>query len=70
MPTIEEIRAIRWVGNHFHDMKNFQLIDKFLSQSDDRVAMCEALLIQSRDGMGLKVTSVSEAELDEYLSYI
>jgi len=70
--TIQDIRNIKWVGNHASDAKNFDTVEKFIVQKDpdlDMQEMIEALTIKFRDGMGIP-EECSEVDVFEYLEAI
>jgi hypothetical protein len=67
---LQDIRDIRWVGDHHSDMLagNWQKVDRFVRQPGvSREEQLEALTLMGRDGMGLE-EDCTEAELDEYLA--
>jgi hypothetical protein len=54
IPTIEQIRAFEWAGNHAADSGKMDAIDAYVGANHDvdPAACKEALTILTRDGMG------------------
>jgi len=68
--TIEQIRAIRWAGNHMSDGKKMEAVDDYVMANRADRALCkEALDIVSREGMGVD-DPVTDAQLDEHLEML
>ncbi len=56
VPTIEQIRAFKWAGNHAADSGKMDAIDAYVREhhKSDPVTCKEALTILTRDGMGVR----------------
>jgi hypothetical protein len=68
IPTIEEIRAYRYAGNHYADGAKFDAIHDFVvAESTPMAHKQEALLRMERDGMGFPTSSVSEQDVLDYI---
>ena len=66
VPTIQEIRGFKWVGNHMSDSGRFDAIDAFVQSDVPMSEKQEALFIMGRDGMG-DDSKVTEKDVLEYL---
>lgn len=55
VPTIEQIRAFEWAGNHAADSRKMDAIDAYVREHhrSDPATCKEALTILTRDGMGV-----------------
>jgi hypothetical protein len=69
VPTIEQIRAFRWAGNHAADSGKMDAIDAYVGAFHelDPTTCKEALTILTRDGMG-EPGECDEAGLQIYLA--
>lgn len=67
--TIDDIRAIVWVGNYHSDHGRFHAIEDFVLHSGAPYAeKYEAFVIYGRDGMGLGPEHCTPAIYDEWLA--
>lgn len=70
LKTIQDVRDLKWAGNHHFDSGRFRAVDDFILENrGDRGVCREAMEIASRNGMGVD-EKVSDEQLDEYLSEI
>ncbi len=69
IPTIEQIRAFEWAGNHHSDSKKMDAIDAYVEafHETDPATCKEALTILTRDGMG-EPGECDDAGLRAYLA--
>ncbi len=69
VPTIEQIRAFRWAGNHHSDSGKMDAIDAYVGahHKADPATCKEALTILTRDGMG-EPGECDDAGLRRYLA--
>lgn len=65
-PTIEEIRALQWAGNHASDSDSFNAVDELLSSEAPMGDKREALQIMQRDGMGIE-GEITDQDVLDYL---
>jgi len=68
-PTIEQIRAFKWAGNHASDSGKMDAIDAYVGEhhKTDPATCREALTILTRDGMGVP-GECDDAGLRSYLA--
>ena len=52
--TIEDIRNIKWIGNHSSDMSNFDRVTKFIVECTNCEEQMEAISISKKVGMGIE----------------
>ncbi len=65
--TIEQVRAVRWAGNHMADGKKMEAVDDYvLANRADRAACKEALDIVSLKAMGVD-EKITDEQLDEHI---
>lgn len=69
VPTIEQIRAFKWAGNHHSDSGKMDAINAYVMahHKADPAACKEALTILTRDGMGVP-GECDDVGLRSYLS--
>lgn len=69
VPTIEQIRAFVWAGNHAADSRKMDAIDAYVGAFHelDPTTCREALTILTRDGMGV-AGECDDAGLRSYLA--
>ncbi len=70
VPTIDQIRAFKWAGNHAADSEKMDAIDAYVGafHKIDPETCKEALVILERDGMGVDDAKCDDAGLASYLS--
>jgi hypothetical protein len=69
IPTIDQIRAFKWAGNHAADSRKMDAIDAYVGafHEVDPTTCKEALTILTRDGMG-EPGECDDAGLQAYLA--
>ena len=68
--TIEQIRAVKWAGNHMADGKKMEAVDDYVVANRADRALCkEARDIVGREGMGVD-EKITDAQLDEHLAML
>jgi hypothetical protein len=65
--TIEQIRQLKWHGNHASDSRTFFVVDAFVLDEENSLEdRMEALNIASSSGMGVE-SRVTPEEFDIYV---
>lgn len=70
LKTIQDVRDMKWAGNHHSDSDKFRAVDNFIFANLANREVCkEALDIAAKNGMGVD-EKINDELFDEYVAEI